>query len=341
MSSISKAPAAPAPAVPRPALIGDLTRLVPYALAIAFVLVLPSFLGNDNDVRLAALIAIYAIAAIGMNVALGYASLLTLAQGASMGLGAYAWTLLVAKAHLDGVLALLVTPLICASVGALIGAASARVTGHYFIVVTVAAQVGIMTIISAWASLTGGTQGFAAVPMLTVGGLNTLQPRDLLVIAGVVLVIVLYLAQRLRASRAGRALVTLGESDSVARAAGVRVAAYRALAMAICGAFAGLAGALYAPYTGFLGPESFGIGVSILVLTMVVLGGLGSNIGAIVGAIVVTVIQDRTQTLAEVATLIYGALVIFVVVVAPGGLVGLISRGWHAAVRAVGRRSHG
>lgn len=124
-------------------------------------------------------------------------------------------------------------------------------------------------------------------------------------------------------------MVALGQSETAAHSVGISSERYNVFAMAVAGFYAGIAGAVFVPLVGFVAPESFGLGLSILMIAMLVIGGLGSNIGTVVGVVVLSLINERLRSVTNgAATLGYGLAIMVLVVVAPGGLATVGRRLW-------------
>jgi branched-chain amino acid transport system permease protein len=271
------------------------------------------------------LMMVYGIAVLGLNVSLGFVRLLNVAQAGLMGVGAYA-TAIALKEEWPYAAAAGAGVVVAAAIGALVGLLAVRVRSHYFLIVTIGVQQALITVFTQWTSVTGGALGMS-VASPKVGGLELSDIPTIFTISSVVLVMALYGADRLRDSRAGRAMVGLGQSVPAAHSIGIHAARHNVYAMTVAGGLAGAAGALFAPLVGFVAPESFGLSLSILFIAMVVIGGLGSNVGAVVGVVVLVVIDERLRSrTGTIAGLSYGLLIMALVVVAPGGLANLARR---------------
>jgi branched-chain amino acid transport system permease protein len=285
------------------------------------------YLLDPVNSRLVMVTMIYSIAVIGLNITLGYCGLVSLAQAGFLGLGAYTWTLVSARSGLGFLPAAVIAIAVCAALGFLVGALATRVKTHYFIIVTIGLQITFVTLLGRWSSLTGGTQGMVVQSDLRLGPLTVTSLQGLLTVIAGVFVIMLYLANRLRRSRDGRAMLALLQSGPGAEASGVNAWMYRSIGMAVGAGYGGVAGCLFAPYLRFLGPESFGLELSILFVVMLVVGGLGSNVGAVLGVAVLTQIDHYAQSTLGLSNLIYGGVLVFAVVAAPKGIVGMLRIG--------------
>jgi len=287
---------------------------------------------------------VMSIAAMGLNLTLGYAGLTSLAQGAFLGIGAYATAILTVKAGWPLPAAFLVSTGLSFLVGVVLGFPALRVKHHYLAFVTLAFSVVVFLIARNEQWLTGGVFGLANIPRPTLFG------TDLgggLAFYRVVLVVTLALTLVmwwLLHSPWGRAFQAIRENGTRAASLGVDIRAYTLLAFAIGSAFGGAAGALYAPLVEFIDPSPFALSASFVLLLTVVAGGAGSFFGPFVGAFFSYMLPELLRATGGWYLIIYAAVVLVLVMVSPTGLLGLIDR-WRdhqsqrkaAAIRAAAR----
>jgi branched-chain amino acid transport system permease protein len=295
-------------------------KVLPYvALLIALLALVQLPILGGYGIYFGALVLVYAIAAIGLNVALGFVRLLHVATAGLMGVSAYTIAILLQNGVSFPVAMAAGVGLACI-VGGLIGVLAARVRSHYFLIVTIGVQQAIITVVQQWTTVTGGALGLR-LEGITVAGVDMSLRPNVFMLAAVCFVVGLYAAQRLRESRPGRAMIALGQSETAAQSLGISEPKYNVIAMGISGLYAGVAGALFVPLVLFIAPESFAINLSILLIAMVVIGGLGSNVGTVFGVVLLSTIDEQTGDLSGgVATVLYGLVIMVLVVVAPGGL---------------------
>lgn len=302
-------------------------------LVLLIVLITLSLSLAPVNVQLLDTMLIFGIAAIGLNVTLGYCGLVSVAQGAFVGIGAYTWVLLSDRAHWNSLLASLAALVGCAVLGFAVGALATRIRTHYFLIVTIGLQVVFSVVADNESGWTGGSNGIPVASALHVGSWSATSPQAILQVSVIVFIIALYIANRLRRSRQGRGMVALLQSSQAAEASGVNAPRYRALGMAIGAAYGGIAGALFAPYVGYLSPDSFTITLSIELVVMIVIGGIGSNTGAVVGAVVLTWINQATEAALGLSTLILGLILMVLILIAPTGIVGLAQSALRSMLR--------
>jgi branched-chain amino acid transport system permease protein len=267
---------------------------------------------------------VFGLFAMSLNVLLGYTGLPSLGHGLYFGLSAYATAILV-RDHTENLLVvLLLAPLVAAVVAALVGLIALRTSGAYFLMITFAlAQLGVAFATQA-SELTGGADGLAGIFRPDLGDVVDLYDAQqfYFLVAGVVLVGVAVLAQLLR-SPFGRTLTGIRENPERMQALGFNVWAHRYAAFVISGSFAGVAGVLVAYLNGFVSPDLLGLTTSAEVLLMVVLGGAGTLLGPMVGAIVVLGLEEVSKSVGDGDhyRMLLGAAYIVTVLVARKGVV--------------------
>jgi branched-chain amino acid transport system permease protein len=317
-------------------------------IAVVAFLLLVVVLETASDFRVTQLtdVAYLAIAAGGLTVLTGLSGQLSLGHGAFMAIGAYttSWLLDEPEAGVPLLVVLLLSVLVTVAFGAIVGIAAARLHGPYIAGATLALAVAVPGMAQSFDAL-GGAQGQSVylpdipgwlldgVFFLTGNPLDT--SRFVAYLAWVLLIVTFVLLANLMHSRTGRLWAAVRDDDVAAELAGVHLGRARVLAFVVSTACAGLAGSLLALRFGYAGPGSFGLTLSLTLVSVIVLGGLGSLSGVLIGAFVLTFLQrivtdagvsaglDQTRA-AEVAPVVYGLTLVLVVIVAPAGLVGSI-----------------
>jgi branched-chain amino acid transport system permease protein len=311
-------------------------------VALSVLSVLPLLLGTVISEVLGQ-VMVYVLLGIGLNIVVGYAGLLDLGYVAFFAFGAYATGLLtgallntstgaaepVLSADLNFYVAVWIVALMAAGVGLLIGAPVLRLRGDYLAIVTLGLG-EIVSIITAsgWAQpLIGGPQGMRGVTNAEILGLNFQKdPQAFYYLALAFVLLAVFVSWRLAASRIGRAWTAMREDEQVADAMGISTIKYKLLAFAMGGAIGALGGSLFAVNIGSLSPASFGILISITALAVVVLGGLGSLPGVVVGALVLIGLPGLLREFEEYRLLIYGGALVAIMVLRPQGLIPNVRR---------------
>lgn len=265
------------------------------------------------------------VAAMGVNLIVGYAGQESLAQAAFLGIGAYI-TALMTRAGMPFGAAFAVSGLATFAVGLLLGFPALRVQKHYLAFVTLAFSVFVWLVIRNEEWLTGGVSGLANIPRPSLFGVRrraALYFYWFVLAATVGLTFAMWWLVR---SPWGRAFTALRENPVRAESLGVDVRRYTLLAFAIGCAYGGLAGSLYAPLVEFIDPAPFALGPSLLFLLMVVVGGAGSFMGPFVGAGIAVLLPEWLRVAESYYLIIYAMLVMVMMAVCPTGLVGLFSQ---------------
>lgn len=306
-----------------------MTRLKPYAfvlLAVAVAIALasvPSVVSNTFQLRVVMLFLVYAIVALGLNILVGLAGLVSLGQAGIYAVGAYAAAVLSVKYGFGFWPVAGVAMAVTAICGVLLAYPTVRVRGVYLAVITIAFGLIVQNIAIEWRDVTGGTLGISNVPRINLGT-GPLTTQGLYQLFAVIAFITFILHHNVRQSRYGRALRAVAQSETAAKAIGINPTAMRVLAFVIASVTAGLAGALYAYLNRYVNPDTFTFGDSIRFLLMVILGGAGTTLGPVVGAGILTWIPNVLQAFGKWQLFAYGALLAIVIFILPKGIVGTL-----------------
>jgi len=303
------------------------TRLFIVIFLLAALSVLPFVAGDQYWLRVTVTLGIFVLLALGLNIIVGFAGVLDLGFVAFYGIGAYAAALLMLKLQWPFWAALPVAVAAAALAGVLRGLPTLRLSGDYLAIVTLCfGEIARITFVN-WVSLTNGPMGLRGLTAPRIGAFSFgfdvtrggYARYYFLILAFVACGV--YVAHRLRYSRAGRALLAIRENELAAAAMGVHLAHYKILAYAVGAAFGGAAGAYFASFNLFVSPNSFVFFESAIILCMVVVGGMGSIGGAALGAILLGAFPELLRFLAEWRYMIFGVLMVVVAVFRPRGLV--------------------
>jgi len=245
-------------------------------------LALYPFLFKNYYVYMANYMAINIIVAIGLNLLVGYTGQISLGHAGFFAIGAYGTVILMAKAHLPFLVALPLAGLGAALLGFLLGLPALRLEGPYLSIATLGFGLTVTQVIGRL-SLFGGRQGLHT-PTLSIGPWHLNSDRDFYYLLITITVLLSLAARNIVKTRVGRAFIAIRDADIAAESMGVNLLIYKTLAFALSAFYTGVAGGLYAFVLRFIEPEMFGLLMSIIFLAMVVVGGLGSILGSIAGA---------------------------------------------------------
>ena len=284
------------------------------ALAAAVGL-LPLALANAYTYEIAILVGLNAIVCVGLNLLVGYAGQISLGHAGFYALGAYGSAILSARYGFSPLLSLPVSVIGVAALAWLVGKPVLRLRGHYLAMATLGLGIIVSVVLANEDGLTGGPDGMAVPPLLITG------EKAWYWAVGVVLILTVWLAQNLIDSPRGRAWRALHGSEVAAAAIGIDPARHKLAAFVLSAAIAAFAGALTAHYAGFLTPAKASFLHSVELVTMVVFGGMGSMLGAVVGAAVLTTLPQLLTVFKEYEMVLFGALLMLTMIFMPQGLV--------------------
>lgn len=287
-----------------------------------------AFIADPKTLNVFIMVGIYMILSLGLNVTIGMTGLLVLGYAGFYSLGGYTFAILQQK--IPGFtwwMALPIAAALGALVGWLVGLPCLRLRGDYLAIVTLGFAESFRELVRNIPSLTGGDIGIVIESSAKVGaswGVGTKSVMYLLVLTAVFITVILL--HRLYYSPWGRAWTAIRENEIAAEAMGVPVVRMKLLAFSISAAFAAIAGVLYTAHIGFLNPESSAFEISVLVLAMVILGGLGSIPGALLGSFLLyyipTILRDYFPFIADYRLLIFGVVMVVMMLIRPQGILG-------------------
>jgi branched-chain amino acid transport system permease protein len=306
-------------------------RLALGLMLVTLLLVAP-LLSGTFERHLMIIVGIHVILVLGLDLLVGWVGLLSMAQAAFWGIGAYASALLSLKFQFPFWLALAGASATSASAGLIIGYPLLRLRDYQFLVGTFVAGIALTTVFTNLVSITGGPSGLTGIPFADVGipGLVTHQINPMRAKAEYLYLVLALVALTwfvhwtiTRRNWIGHVLAGIRENAALSQAVGIPTGRYKLLAFCVSAAFAGVAGSLYAHYVTFINPELFTFVESFDLLVMTIVGGAGSSSGPLVGSVLLTAIRELTHPLhPAIAQILFGVLLIGITALLPGGFVG-------------------
>lgn len=277
-------------------------------------------------------IAIYSIVAIGVSTSLGYAGQFTLGFGAVYAVGAYGAGVLIVDHGWSPWLAFAAGTVLGGLVGTVLGLPALRLQSHYLAMVTLGFALVVPQLLLAWKGLTGGFTGLGGIERPSLAG--ELDRDQYYYVVCAFCVLVFWLMRNLLRSRWRLGFLAVHDDELAAGALGLPVYRLKVVSFVVASLLAGLGGALYASYIGFLSPENFSVDISILFLAIVVVGGQVSVAGPILGSAIFVLLPQYLASVRDYSVLIYGSVLIFASMIIPNGLTG----GWHQLRRGLRAR---
>jgi branched-chain amino acid transport system permease protein len=301
---------------------------IAFAAAAAFAVAVPFFL-MPFGIYLISMWAVLTVAAIGLNLTLGYAGQVSLAQGAFVGIGAYTVALLT-QAGCPYLVAFACAGLLCFSIGWLLGYPALRVQHHYLAFVTLAFNTLVFLLLRNEEWLTNGIYGINGIARPVLFGWATGNALNFYFFCLGTLAILALATWWMLRSPWGRAFVALRENPIRALSLGLDTRRYTLMAFAIGSSLGGLSGALYAPLVQFIEPSSFTLGLSFNLLLMVIVGGSGYFLGPFVGALISVLLPEWMRVTQGYYLIVYAAMVMGLIAFCPSGVIGLFERAMKA-----------
>ena len=301
-----------------------------YILLGIFVLglIIFPFIGfNQYVVRIVIMIGVYTMLALGLNILTGCTGLVSLGHAGFFAIGAYTTALLMIRLHVNFFLAIIVGVFVTGLCGFLLGLPTLRLTGSYLSIVTLGFGEIVKMIIMNWDSVTNGTYGVRNIPRPKLFGYElTLYNKGMYYLMLLLVLLVTVLSVSFMKGKTGRAFKAVKEDELSARMMGISVHKVKILAFVISAAITGLAGGYYATLVSYIDYNSFSFDVSILILSIVILGGMGTIKGMFFGAAVLIVFPEISRPLMEWRFVVYGMVLILMMRFCPRGLLGFRSK---------------
>lgn len=282
--------------------------------------ILPIFLTNGFYYEVAILVAINAIIVVGLNLLIGYAGQISLGHAGFLGLGMYASGVLTENYQWPPVLAMLVGAVVVGVIAFLVARPVLRLSGHYLAMATLGLGIIFSIILQTEDQITGGPDGMM-VPPFQLFGFELSSSEQWYWVVAVMLLIVVWMALNIVNSPAGRALRAIHGSEIAAKVAGIDTTGYKVKIFVLSAVMASMMGSVLAHYSGFITPDQAGFFHSIELVTMVVLGGMASIFGSVVGALILTILPQLLAGFEEFEMIIFGLILMMTMIFLPKGLV--------------------
>jgi branched-chain amino acid transport system permease protein len=275
------------------------------------------------------LICIYSILSVSLNLLIGYTGILSVTHAAFYGIGAYVAALLALRFESPFLLNIVLAVIAAVILGAIVGIPSLRIKDDYFIIATFAFQIIVFSVLNNLVDFTGGPLGLPGIPQPLIFGLEISSHISFLILSGILAAIAFWFCSKVVRSPIGRVLKSLREDEVLTQSAGKNVTFYKVQVFMISAGVASLAGVLYATYITYIDPTSFTVMESILIISMVIIGGTGSLKGSVIGAIVLVALPELLRFVgmpnsiaANVRQILYGAALVGFMMWRPKGLIG-------------------
>ncbi|AEG92310.1 branched-chain amino acid ABC transporter permease [Ramlibacter tataouinensis] len=301
-----------------------------WLLLLALGLAFPWFARNDYHLTVMSTAYIFALATVGLNLITGYTGQFNLAHSGFMAVGAYTVGILTVDHQVPFWIAFALSGVTATVLGFFIGLVSLRLKGHYFSIFTLCVGYIMFLVIEKWEGLTHGTVGIIGIPAPSpIGPLAFDSPRSLYYLVFFFLVLGVWVMHRIVTSLLGRTFMAIRNGDELAESLGINLMRNKLLAFMLSVFYAGLAGGLYAGFVRFLGPGLAGVEHTFDMTMYMLVGGLGTLLGPLLGALAVPWLTQYLQFLQEYRFIVFGPILVLLVIFLPHGIVGTWL-GWRA-----------
>ena len=296
-------------------------------LSIGLLLILPAFRLNSYIMNIVVKVMIYITLALGLNILVGYVGLVSLGQAGFVAVGAYTTTVLTKAYGWNFFASLLLCVVVSAIVGILIGMPSLRLTGTYLSIITFGFGEIIRTMIIVWEPVTNGPLGIRGIPRPELFGIPfSMANGGLYYLSLILMLLVMIFSRLLYDSKTGRAFRAIKGDETAAVMMGINVTYYKVMAFVLAAVISALAGSLYANQLGYIDQNTFTFDMSTMILSVVILGGMGTIRGMVVGSVILVLLPELSRSLTDYRFVIYGLILILMMRFRPQGILGWKSR---------------
>jgi branched-chain amino acid transport system permease protein len=285
--------------------------------------VFPLFVRDEYILNTAIFAGIYVILASSLNITNGYTGLFSFGHAAFYGIGAYTAAILATRFHFPFLLTLPLAGIVAGTFGAAIALPTLRLKGIFLALVTIGFQQITFLVIMNWIGLTRGPMGIPGIPPVSFFGFDLKSNFEYYYLILFLDVAVIFLISRIMDSRVGRTFVAIREDELAAQSISVNTFRAKVLSFVLATFFAGLAGAFFAHHARFVSADSFRLEETFLILTMLIVGGMGSILGPVIGAVSLVILPEVFRFLAEYRGVVYGLIMIAAILFRPEGIAGV------------------
>lgn len=296
------------------------------AALVAVLTILPLILRNPYYIGVLVFIGIYCLITTGLSLLMGYAGQISIGHAAFFAIGAYTSGLLTTKVELPPLLAFFLAILAAGLVAFLIGIPTLKLKGHYLAMATLGFGEIVYIFLEASVELTGGPSGLGEIPRIGIGSYLIKSEIAYYVLVWIFVIVGLIFSLNIINSRVGRALRAIHGSELAANTMGIETSKYKIQVFVLSAVFASVAGSFYAHFVTFISPATFDLNFSILLVTMVVIGGMSSVWGALLGTVLLGLLPEVLRGFRDYDILIYGFILMLILIFMPEGLIGIFDR---------------
>jgi branched-chain amino acid transport system permease protein len=297
-------------------------KIIQYSLLFIILLLIPLFM-NSYYIYVINLVFVYIILALGLNILIGFTGQFGLCHVSFFGIGIYTYALMRIHFAVPFLIAILAGAVLAAVIGYLIAIPAIRMRDIYLALATFSFGEFVQWVFNNWNSVTRGPNGIQ-IPAANIGSYKLMNDESIYYLIFIITVLMFLLTKNIINSKVGRAFISIRESETASKAAGVNVNRYKAFSFSLSAFYAGVAGGLYGVLVPFIHPSSLGFMQTILVLTMNVVGGMGFIPGSIIGACTMGILPELLREFVFLQEIIYGAALMLFLIFMPNGIFGIV-----------------
>ena len=283
------------------------------------------FIRNIYYLHIFNLVLIYSLFALGLNILTGYTGITSFGHAGFFAIGAYTTAIISTRFMIPPIITIFFASFFTGLFSFIIGLPVIRISGIYLAMITLGSAEFIRLLTINWESLTGGPLGISHIPAISILGFCINNERSFFFFLYLILIIFTFIFFRIIKSPFGESLAAIKDDERAAEAIGIPCAKNKLISFFVSGFYSGLAGALYAHFDRFISPDAFTFSLSVLVLCMVILGGMGSIPGSILGAFIIVILLEYLQPLGDYRLLVYGLLLTIMISYYPQGIIGILN----------------
>ena len=283
----------------------------------------PLVVKSEYLLNVAVLAGIYVILTLGLNITNGWTGLMSFGYAAFYGIGAYTAGILATRHAVPFWLTFPLAGLVAGVFGVAIALPTLRLKGIFLALITIGFQEIVFLVTLNWTSLTRGPMGIPGIPPPSIGGYGFTSNRDYFYLILALNVFILFIVSRVMDSRVGRAFIAIREDDVAAQSVGIPIFPTKILSFVISTVMAGVAGAFFAHHARFISADSFRLDETFLILTMLIVGGMGTLIGPVIGAVFLVILPEVSRFMVQFREIVFGAILILVILFRPEGIAGI------------------
>lgn len=294
------------------------------SLLLVLLIALPWLTGSEYYVHLANMVGINVILTLSLNLLFGFTGQISVGHAAFYAIGAYTTAIFTARLQWPYWGAVPISMVAAGLAGAILGLPALRLRGYYLAISTLGFAIVVYVVLQQVETVTGGAVGITRIPRPDLFGYIFSTESSYYYLVLVAALFTFFVVRNIIASPPGRAMVAIRESESAAEALGVHVAKYKMIAFTVSAGLAGLAGSLFAPLSHYVNPDGFTVMESVIILGMLVIGGLGSHLGAIIGGFLIILLPESISFVGDYRVFVYSSFMLLFVVLMPEGIAGMI-----------------